>query len=248
MQSIDNNRLAGQIHLCEFLGSMFLVIAAISPMILFNQVYGAGIAIAVLADALAVGFVLFALVEIFGPICIAYFNPAVCFAMALDGRLTWKRAANYTVNQILGGLAGLVLAQLMFYQDVPTIISVSNITRSGGNYLAEVLGTFILVLSIFSLTAQKSNRISLVVGLLVGGMLLATSSTMFANPQVTLARMFTYSAAGIRPVDGMIFIVMELIGSSLAVLTWRNLKVFCNDFSGICENEETQTHKNKDSA
>jgi glycerol uptake facilitator-like aquaporin len=213
---------------------MFLVIAAISPIILFTQVLGANIAIAVLADGLAVGFVLFALIEIFGPICIAYFNPVVCFSMALNKSLSWKKAVTLSVNQILGGLTGVLLTHLMFYQNVSTIVTISNIPRSGGTYLSEILCTFILVLAIFSLTNQKSPKTSLVVGLLVGGLLIATSSTMFANSQVTLARMFTYSEAGINPIDGLVFILMQFIGASLAVLTWKKIESFCCDFK--CNN------------
>jgi len=181
-------------------------------IILFTEVLGANISLSVLADAIAVGFILFALIEVFGPICIAYFNPAVCLAMVVDGRLTWKKGLTYAANQILGGFVGLILAHLMFYQNVPVLLSVSDISRSSGTLVAEVLGTFFLVLAIFSLTTQKSNRTSLVVGLLVGGMLLATSSNMFANPMITLVRMFTYSDAGIRLLDGMVFIIMQIKG------------------------------------
>jgi glycerol uptake facilitator-like aquaporin len=202
---------------------MFLVMAAISPVILFHDILKSGIALAVLADALAVGFILFALIEIFSPICTAIFNPAVSIALAIDGRITWSQAIIYSVNQILGGLTGLIMSHLMFYHEIPKIVVISNITRSGGNYLAEIFGTFLLLLAIFSLTDQKSNKTALVIGLLVGGMLIATSSTMFANPQVTLARMFTYSIAGITPFDGLIFIIMEMIGALLAIFVWKNL-------------------------
>jgi glycerol uptake facilitator-like aquaporin len=109
----------------------------------------------------------------------------------------------------------------MFYDKIQSILVISNIERSGGAYLGEFLGTFILVLCILSLVYQKSNRVSLVVGLLVGGMLLSTSSTMFANPQVTIARMFTYSAAGIQPSDGLVFIIIQFIGSSFAFIVWN---------------------------
>jgi glycerol uptake facilitator-like aquaporin len=93
---------------------------------------------------------------------------------------------------------------------------------TGGAYLGELLGTFILVPCIFSLLHQKSERVSLVVGLLVGGMLLSTSSTMFANPQVTIERMFTYSAAGINILDVFIFIIIQFIGAIFAVYIWEN--------------------------
>ena len=105
----------------------------------------------------------------------------------------------------------------MFYDIIPKFFILSSVERGGGTYFAEIIGTFILVLCILSLVYQKSNRISLVIGLLVGGMLLSTSSTIFANPQVTIARIFTYSDVGISPINKLIFIVMQLIGAVFAV-------------------------------
>lgn len=195
--------------------------AAISPIILFNRVLDAGIALAVLADAVAVGFVLFALIEIFGPISGAHFNPAVSLGMALIGHVKWGQAAIYLLAQIAGGLSGTICTHLMFYHESPRLIAVSQVTRSSGNYFAEILCTFILILAILILVQNKSDKTALVVGLLVGGELIATSSTMFANPQVTLARIFTYSAAGVRPFDGFIFMVMEVIGTVIAVFVFK---------------------------
>jgi glycerol uptake facilitator-like aquaporin len=220
-------------HLCEFLGSMFLVVASISPVILFYQILKTDLALAVLADAIAVGFILFALIEIFSPVCTSFFNPAVTVAFAIDGKLTWKQAGIYSINQIFGGLVGLLISQLMFYNQIPKLFVISNVNRSGGAFVAEILGTFFLVLAILSLVEQKSNKISLVVGFLVGGMVLATSSTMFANPQVTIARMFTYSAAGIAPLDGLVFIAMQILGAVLAILVWRSMHLTCFDYK--CE-------------
>jgi glycerol uptake facilitator-like aquaporin len=200
---------------------MFLVIAAIAPMILFVNILEAPIYIAVVADAIAVGFVLFALIEIFGPICTAYFNPAVTLGMAIAKDITWYQAMRYTVAQILGGLVGVIFCHLMFLDKIEILAEISIIERSGGAYFAEILGTFILVLCIFSLVYQKSDRVSLAVGLLVGGMLLSTASTMFANPQVTLARIFTYSEAGIRPFDALVFIIIQIFTAILAVFVWK---------------------------
>jgi len=157
-------------------------------------------------------------------------NPAVSVALAIDGKLTWKQAGIYSLNQVLGGLAGLLISQLMFFDKIPKLLVISNIARSGGDFVAEILGTFVLVLAIFSLVEQKSNKTSFVVGFLVAGMILATSSTMFANPQVTIARMFTYSAAGIAPLDGLIFIAMQIIGAVLAILAWRSMRLTCFDY------------------
>ena len=179
---------------------------------------------AVLADALAVGFILFALIEIFGPISGAHFNPAVSLAMVLGRKIAWKQASIYILAQVAGGLTGTVFSHLMFYHKIPKLIAIAEITRPGGNYFAEILGTFILVLVIFLLVHNQSDKLSLVVGMLVGmlvgGQLIATSSTMFANPQVTFARMFTYSAAGVTPFDGA-FILMQIIGAVLAVLVFK---------------------------
>ncbi len=221
MTSTQREYATGSQILSEYVGSLFLVMAAISPIILFHQALEAGIGMAVLADALAVGFILFALIEIFGPISGAHFNPAVSLAMALDGKIGWKRASIYVLAQVAGGLTGTVFSHLMFYHKIPKLIAVAEVSRAGGNYFAEILGTFILVLAIFLLVHHQSDKLSLVVGLLVGGQLIATSSTMFANPQVTLARMFTYAAAGVTPIDGAVFILMQLIGAGLAVLVFK---------------------------
>ena len=185
--------------LSEYLGSLFLVMAAISPIILFNRVLNAGIALAVLADVLGVGTILFALIEMFGPVSGAHFNPAVTLATVICGTMSWRRAALYILMQIDGGLTGMIFSHLMFYHEIPRLVAVSEVTRVGGSYFAEILCTFILILTILLLVQRRSKKISIVVGLLVGGQLIATSSTMFANPQVTLARMFTYSAAGVKP-------------------------------------------------
>jgi glycerol uptake facilitator-like aquaporin len=211
--------------LAEFLGSMFLVMAAISPIILFDQILNAGLAIAVIADALAVGFILFALIEMFGPISGAHLNPAVTFAFLIRGEIRYNVAAFYIVSQILGGLCGMLVSHLMFYHEIQVLIEVSEVSRIGGNYFAELMGTFLLVLAILSLVKHSSNKLSLAVGMLVGGMLIATSSTMFANPQVTFARIFTYSAAGVTPFDGLMFIVMEIFGAALAVFAWNALNI-----------------------
>lgn len=221
MTSTQREYATGSQILSEYVGSLFLVMAAISPIILFHQALEAGIGMAVLADALAVGFILFALIEIFGPISGAHFNPAVSLAMVLDGKIGWKHASIYVLAQIAGGLTGTVFSHLMFYHKIPKLIAVAEVSRAGGNYFAEILGTFILVLAIFLLVHHQSDKLSLVVGLLVGGQLIATSSTMFANPQVTLARMFTYAAAGVTPIDGAIFVLMQIIGAGLAVLVFK---------------------------
>ena len=207
--------------ICEYIGSAFLVMAAISPIILFSDILGTSIGVAVLADGLAVGFILFALIEVFHPVSGAHFNPAVSMSMALAKKIGWDRALEYSGVQILGGLSGMMFSHLMFYTEMGKLFAISTVCREGGSYVAEFLGTFILVLAIFFLVQTGSKHLSLVVGLLVGGQLIATSSTMFANPQVTIARMFTYSDAGVCPECGIWFIVAEIFGALCAVGVWK---------------------------
>ena len=221
MASKQKEYTIGSQILSEYLGSLFLVMAAIAPIILFHQVLDAEINLTILAGGLAIGFILFTLVEIFGPISGAHFNPAVSLAMVLEGKIGWKQTLIYILAQIAGGLTGTIFSHLMFYHEIPKLIAVSEVTRTGGNYFAEILCTFILVLAILLLVHHQSGKLSLVVGMLVGGQLIATSSTMFANPQVTFARMFTYAAAGVKPFDGAMFILMQIIGAMLAVLVFK---------------------------
>ncbi|MCL2791802.1 MAG: aquaporin [Spirochaetaceae bacterium] len=205
----------------EFLGSMFLVMAAVSSMILFTLVLESPKSIAVLANAIAVAFVLCALIEMFGTVSGAHFNPVVTMVMMLEKKVGVFKSIFFVMFQIAGGITGTVLSHLMFLNEVGSLFFVSDIVRSDYIYFAEIIGAFILVLAILLLVKAKSNKISIIVGLLVGGQLLSTSSTMFANPQVTIARMFTNSAAGIRPIDGLIFIAMQIIGALLAYAVFK---------------------------
>jgi len=209
--------------LAEFIGSTFLMIVAISPVILFTSVLGSHPGLAVLANAIAVAFVLCTLIELFAPISGAHFNPVVTMVMAFERKLSPQKALLFILLQIIGGIVGLILIHLMFFDEIGGVFFLSDIQRSGGAYLAELLGTFILIFAILMLARAKSNRASMMVALLVGGQILATSSTMFANPQITLARMFTNSIAGIRPLDGMVFIAMQIAGALLAYGVYRIL-------------------------
>jgi len=205
----------------EFIGSMFLVMAAISPMILFVSVLQSPIGVAVLADAIAVAFVLFALIEMFKNISGAHFNPVVTAIIFLENKIGFAKTAAYITVQIAGGLAGAFLCNLMFHNEVKVLFFVSEISRGGYVFFGEIIGTFILVLAILILAKQKSERLPLVVALLVGGQILATSSTMFANPQVTIARIFTSSAAGICPTDAAVFIAAQFVGGVLAYAVYK---------------------------
>ena len=201
----------------EFLGSLLLVFAAISPTILGYNVLKSGVPIAVLMDAIAVGFVLFVLIEIFEPVSYCHINPAVTIAMLATKNIEPKAGILYIIVQIIGGICGTFISHAMFIgNDFFQWVVISEVVRSGGNYFAEFVGTFTLVLVIFGCMYKKSTRPGLIIGFLVGGFLITTSSTMFANPQVTIARIFTWAIAGVRPVDAFVFLVMQVIGGLAA--------------------------------
>lgn len=209
----------------EFIGSLFLIIAAISPIILFYETMGAHIGIALLANAISVAFVLCALIEIALPISGAHFNPVVTLAKTLEQQTGLKKAVLYVVCQVTGGLAGIALTHLMFFEKFGGIFFISEVERSGSIFFSEMLSTFILIFVILMLGHPnvKSKRAAFIVAFLVGGMVMATSSTFFANPQVTFARIFTSSASGIQPADALVFIAMQIVG---AVLAFSVYKVF----------------------
>jgi len=198
----------------EFFGSLILVFTAISPVILGYNVLDTGIGLAVLMDAIAVGFVLFVLIEILGPISGCHLNPAVTLAMLIAKKIDSRTAMFYIVVQVIGGLLGTLASHTMFIgHDFFQWVAISEVARDGGAFFAEFVGTFTLIVVIFGTMRHQSKQPGLIIGLLVGGFLITTSSTMFANPQVTLARVFTWAMAGVRPLDALIFIVVQVVAT-----------------------------------
>ncbi len=204
------------------MGTAFLMIAVLSPPILVMDVLHGDLALAVVTDAIAVAMVLAALIEFLGPVSGADFNPAVTLAKMMRKDMGREQATRYVVVQVIGALVGVLCTNLMFFGTEHIFWTVSTIERSTGTYIAELLGTFILVLAVLVISKRSASRAWLI-GPLVGGLLLSTSSTMFANPALSLGRMFTYSAAGVRPVDGTIFIVMEIIAAVAAYFVWASV-------------------------
>jgi glycerol uptake facilitator-like aquaporin len=206
----------GRKLLAEFMGSAFLVIAAISPTILANDVLHAEPLLAVLSDSLAVAFVLFALIEALGPVSGCHINPAVTLSMFVAKKIDIGTGIEYVAVQVAGGIVGTMCSHLMYYHINPILLTISGVERSGGCFFAEFLGTFFLLMVIYGCSKNNSRVTSLAVALVVGGLLLTTSSTMFANPAVTIARMFTYAMAGIEPSDAAIFVFAQFLGSLAA--------------------------------
>jgi glycerol uptake facilitator-like aquaporin len=209
--------------IAEFVGSMFLAIAAISPGILGMDVLGAGLALSTLMNAIAVGFVLFALIEALGPLSGSNFNPAVTLALLFTKETTPRRAASYITAQMMGGFVGLILSHLMFYDTVPTILTISNTVKTPGLYLAEFMGAFLLLAVIYGCVRGHSKQTGMSVGFVVGGMLITTASTMYANPMITFIRMFTYSISGIAPTSAIFFVIAEILGALTAAYVMTQL-------------------------
>ncbi len=214
---MTSNQQLGRQLAAEFFGSLILVFTAISPIILGYNVLGTSIGLAVLMDAIAVGFVLFVLIETLGPVSGCHLNPAVTLAMLIAAKIDSNKALSFMIAQIAGGLAGMLASHTMFIgHDFFQWAAISEVTRDGGAFFAEFIGTFTLIVVIFGTLHHQSKLPGLIIGLLVGGFLITTSSTMFANPQVTLARVFTWAMAGVRPVDALIFIVVQLVAAVAA--------------------------------
>ncbi len=201
----------------ELIGTMFLVIVAIASTIL-PITKGVDLGVTVFVNAVAVAFVLFALIEALAPISGAHFNPAVTVVLAQTGEMRKGEAPYYIASQFAGAFLGLITVHLMFWDSNPVLVTVSENVMTPSQYFAEVVGTFILVGVIYGCVRGKSTATGMAVAFLVGGMLVSTASTMFANPAVTFARMMTYAICGIAPASGVVFMAMEVIGAMLAMV------------------------------
>lgn len=177
------------------------------------------IALALLANTIATGATLVALILAFGPVSGGHFNPAVTLADASQGGLPWREVPGYVIAQIAGAFAGVAAAHLMFGEQ---LFAFSKHTRSGGaQLLSEFIATFGLLSVIWGCSRLRSTAVPFAVGAYITGAYWFTSSTSFANPAVTLARALTNTFAGIRPVDAPGFIVAQLAGAAVATLLFR---------------------------
>lgn len=205
----------------EFLGTMLLLATVVGSGIMGERLAAGNVAIALLANALATGAMLFVLIQVFGPVSGAHFNPLVTLAMVADKRLSAASAVPYGVAQVLGGLAGVLLAHAMF--DLP-VAQVSQKMRWGtGQWLAEATASFGLLLTILVLLRHKAEAIPQAVALYIVGAYWFTASTSFANPAVTLARSFSDTFAGIAPSCVLPFMAAQAAGGVLAILAVRRL-------------------------
>lgn len=203
----------------EGLGTALLLAAVVGSGIMGEQLAGGNVAIALLANSIATGGVLMALILTFGPISGAHLNPAVTLADASQGGLPWKEVPAYMSAQVLGAFAGVAAAHLMFGEPV---YSASLHERAGAaQAFSEFVATFGLLSVIWGCARLRSSAVPFAVSGYIVGAYWFTSSTSFANPAVTLARAATNTFAGIRPDDAPLFIVAQLAGAFAATLIFR---------------------------
>ena len=203
----------------EFLGTLLLVATVVGSGIMAERLAGGNIALALLANTIATGATLVALILTFGPISGAHFNPVVSLADALERGLPWSEALAYILAQIFGGIAGTILAHVMF--SLP-FVSVSQHVRSGpAQFVSEFTASFGLLSVIWGCSRSRSTVVPFAVGSYITAAYWFTSSTSFANPAVTLARALSNTFAGIRPIDVPLFIVGQFTGGIAATLLFR---------------------------
>jgi glycerol uptake facilitator-like aquaporin len=204
----------------EGLGTALLLATVIGSGIMGEQLAGGNVAIALLANTIATGAGLVALILTFGSVSGAHFNPAVTLADASQGGLPWREVPSYLVAQVLGAFLGVAVAHVMFRE--PALFFASRHERSGiAQLVSEFVATFGLLSVIWGCVRRRPAAVPFAVGAYITAAYWFTSSTSFANPAVTLARAASDTFAGIRPVDAPGFIVAQLLGAAAATLLFR---------------------------
>ena len=203
----------------EGTGTALLLVAIVGSGIMAERLSGGNVALALLANALATGGALVALILAFGPISGAHLNPAVTLADASQGGLPWREAPAYLMAQVVGAFFGVALAHAMF--ELPTF-SVSTHGRAGAaQVLSEAIATFGLLSVIWGVGRGRRGAVPFAVAAYITGAYWFTASTAFANPAVTVARAATDTFAGIRPGDVPGFLIGQLVGAAAATLLFR---------------------------
>lgn len=204
----------------EALGTGLLVTAVVGSGVMAEPLAGGNVAVALLANTIATGAALVALIHTFGPVSGAHFNPAVTLADTVLGALRPTDAAAYAAVQVVGGIVGAIVADAMF--GLPLVAWSAHARTGPGQWLGEFVATFGLLGVIASCTRRTPAMTPWAVAAWIVGAYWFTSSTSFANPAVTIARAFTDTFAGIRPLDVPAFVVAQLAGAlgAVALFQW----------------------------
>ena len=205
----------------EFMGTAFLVAAVVGSGVMGERLAGGNVALALLANTIATGAALAALILTFGAISGAHFNPVVTLADAIKGGQPWGDAAAYIGVQIAGGVAGTILAHLMFGLSP---LSLSQHARHGwALILSEFVATFGLMIVILGCSRSRQSAVPYAVAAYITAAYWFTPSTSFANPAVTIARSLSDTFTGIRPSDVPMFIAAQVCGGLAATLVFGRI-------------------------
>ena len=200
--------------LAEALGTGILVATVVGSGIMAERLAGGNQAIALLGNTIPTGAILVVLISVLGPVSGAHFNPAVTLVFAARGTTPWRETLPYIAVQCVGGVAGTIVAHLMF--DLAPL-AIGTTSRSGASqWFAELVATFTLLLAILGGIRHNPQAVPWLVGLTITATYWFTSSTSFANPAVTLARGFTTTFAGIAINHVPGFIIAQLVGAALS--------------------------------
>ncbi|MBL4750574.1 MAG: aquaporin family protein [Amylibacter sp.] len=203
----------------EWLGTLFLLATVVGSGIMAERLAGGNVAIALLGNTIPTGAILVVLILVFGPISGAHFNPAVTLAFYIRKEISARDSGLFVVAQVVGGITGVLIAHLMFENP---LIDPSTHDRTGiSQWISEFVATFGLVATILGLVRSRPEAIPFAVGLYITAAYWFTASTSFANPAVTIARGFSDTFAGINPSHVAMFIVMQLLGATVATLTFK---------------------------
>jgi len=204
----------------EGIGTLLLVTAVVGSGIMGERLSGGNIAITLLANSLATGAALVAIILAFGEISGAHLNPAVTLAATFAGGFARREVLGYVSMQVIGAIAGVAAAHLMFGEP---LFALSQHVRAGGAQLfSEFVATFGL-LSVIWGCSRSSSQAALAVGGYITGAYWFTASTSFANPAVTVARTLTNTFSGIRPADAPSFIAVQIVSAIAATVFWSRL-------------------------
>jgi glycerol uptake facilitator-like aquaporin len=206
----------------EAIGTALLLTAVVGSGIMGERLAAGNIAIALLANTLATGAALVALILTFGPVSGAHFNPAVTLADACRRGMAWRHVAPYIGAQLAGAFAGVGAAHLMFGE--PVFTASTHVRSGGAQAFSEFVATFGLLAVIWGVARTRSSAIPFAVGAYITAAYWFTASTSFANPAVTLARACTNTFSGIRFLDAPAFIAAQLLGAAVATVLFRWLQ------------------------
>ena len=208
----------------ELLGTALLLAAVVGSGIMAERLSGGNTAVALLANTMATGATLVTLIFTFGPVSGAHFNPAVTLADATQHGLPWREVPGYIAAQLAGAILGVWTAHLMFSERV---LQISQHARAGGALVfSEFIATFGLLGVIWGCGRLRAEAVPVAVGFYITGAYWFTASTSFANPAVTIARSFTNTFAGIRPIDAPGFVAAQIVGALTATFLFRWLVPF----------------------